>query len=68
MANSVDPDQQLIWIHTVCKGRVYLGSVGLKQYAPPTLCLSLQNAELEKGHNSHEINVFFVVFFFFFKI
>ena len=32
MANSADPDQlassQLIWIYTVCKGRVYLGSAG----------------------------------------
>ena len=33
MANSVDPDQlasesQLIWIYTVCKGRVYPGSAG----------------------------------------
>ena len=33
MANSADPDQlasrsQLIWISTVCKGRVYLGSAG----------------------------------------
>ena len=36
MANSADPDQfrsQLIWIYTVCKGRVYPGSAGqvLKQ-------------------------------------
>ena len=34
MANSADPDQlasssQLIWIYTVCKGRVYQGSAGL---------------------------------------
>ena len=34
MANSADPDQlasseaQLIWIYTVCKGRVYPGSAG----------------------------------------
>ena len=31
MANSVDPDQfrsQLIWICTVCKGRLYPGSTG----------------------------------------
>ena len=32
MANSADPDQlasgQLVWIYTVCKGRVYLGSAG----------------------------------------
>ena len=29
MANSADPDQsQLIWIYTVCKGRVYSGSGG----------------------------------------
>ena len=33
MANSADPDQlaspsQLIWIYTVCKGRVYQGSIG----------------------------------------
>ena len=31
MANSADPDlfrSQLIWICTVCKGRVYLGSAG----------------------------------------
>ena len=34
MANSADPDQfgfyrsQLIWIHTVCKGRAYPGSAG----------------------------------------
>ena len=33
MANSADPDQLassegLIWIYTVCKGRVYLGSAG----------------------------------------
>ena len=36
MANSADPDQfrsQLIWIYTVCKGKVYPGSAGqgLKQ-------------------------------------
>ena len=37
MTNSADPDQlassQLIWIYTVCKGRVYPGSAGqeLKQ-------------------------------------
>ena len=32
MGNSADPDQfrhQLIWIGTVCKGRVYQGSAGL---------------------------------------
>ena len=34
MANSADPDQLasdqlLIWIYTVCKGRVYPGSAGL---------------------------------------
>ena len=33
MANSADPDQlaseeQLIWIYTVCTGRVYPGSAG----------------------------------------
>ena len=31
MANSADPDQlasSLIWIYTVCKGRVYPGSAG----------------------------------------
>ena len=34
MANSADPDQlaffrgQLIWIYTVCKGRLYWGSAG----------------------------------------
>ena len=29
MANSADPDQcQVIWIYTVCKGRVYPGSAG----------------------------------------
>ena len=32
MLNSVDPDQlassELIWISTVCKGRVYPGSAG----------------------------------------
>ena len=32
MANSADPDQlaslELIWIYTVCKGRVYPGSGG----------------------------------------
>ena len=28
MANSADPDQ-LIWIYTVCNGRVYPGSAGL---------------------------------------
>ena len=32
MANSADPDQlassDLIWIYTVCKGRVYPGSAG----------------------------------------
>ena len=33
MANSTNPDQllfrsQLIWIYTVCKGRVYPGSAG----------------------------------------
>ena len=33
MTNSADPDQlalrsQLIWIYTVCKGRVYPGSAG----------------------------------------
>ena len=26
MANSADPDQLLIWIYTVCKGKVYSGS------------------------------------------
>ena len=26
MANSADPDQ--VWMYTVCKGRVYLGSAG----------------------------------------
>ena len=32
MTHSADPDQcrsQLIWIYTVCKGRVYWGSTGL---------------------------------------
>ena len=32
MANSADSDQlasELIWIYTVCKGRVYPGSAGL---------------------------------------
>ena len=32
MANSADPDQfrsHLIWIYTICKDRVYLGSAGL---------------------------------------
>ena len=32
MPNSADPDQlassELIWIYTVCKGRVYTGSAG----------------------------------------
>ena len=37
IVNSADPDQfrsQLIWIYTVCKGRVYPGSAGqgLKYY------------------------------------
>ena len=48
MANSVDSDQlassegsQLIWIYTVCKDRVYLGSEGQGLIFPRDVRLEL---------------------------
>ena len=35
---------------------------------PPTICLSIQNAEIRKRHNSDKIHLFFFFFFFFSKV
>ena len=57
MAKSADPDQ--IWIHTVSKGRVYLGSAGpglsLHKVYPDHL---LHNAASDQGlHYSHPATI-----------
>ena len=66
MANSADPDQ-LIWIYTVCKGRVYQGSAGQGSR------LKIKEREKRSGQPTNpfadeivKLNRIFFFFFFFF--
>ena len=56
MANSEDPDQ--IWICTVCKGRVCLGSAGQGLSAKILLCLPLLMAFQTKMVNIISLYLF----------
>ena len=41
ITNSADPDQWLIWVYTLCKGRVYPGSAGQGLRKSPNFSTSL---------------------------
>ena len=57
MANSADPDQlaeanQLIWIYTVCKGRIYPSSAGQGLTFLLWICFSQIEIENAKDFDS----------------